>query len=165
MAGTVRKRIWTTGKGETKSAWQVSYTDREGKRRTDTFGKKRDADAALLKIQTEVRNGTHTPDATSVTLADAAQLWLEHCEGAGLGRGPLRVYGQYVRLCILPLLGNQKLSRLTAGDVEDFRDKLVKRMKRGRARAVLSALKSILANAQRKTKLAQNVGLAVKIGR
>jgi hypothetical protein len=51
---SVRKRSWTTDKGEAKSAWVVDYSDQGGKRRLKTFDKKRDADAYHAKVATEV---------------------------------------------------------------------------------------------------------------
>jgi integrase len=42
---SIRKRVWTTGGGEEKTAWVVDYTDQHGKRRLKTFAKKKDAEA------------------------------------------------------------------------------------------------------------------------
>jgi hypothetical protein len=42
---SVRKRKWTTRKGETKEAWVVSYTGQSGSRHLETFDRKKDADA------------------------------------------------------------------------------------------------------------------------
>jgi hypothetical protein len=41
---SVRKRKWTTRKGEVKEAWIVDYSH-EGQRTLRTFQKKKDADA------------------------------------------------------------------------------------------------------------------------
>ncbi len=41
----IRKREWTTGKGERKVAWVVDYKDQHGKRRLKTFQRKKDAEA------------------------------------------------------------------------------------------------------------------------
>jgi len=41
----VRKRIWTTRKGEEREAWVVDYTDHAGKRCFETFDRKGDADS------------------------------------------------------------------------------------------------------------------------
>ena len=151
MAGTVRKRIRTSGKGgAARTTWLADYVDQNGKRHNRTFATRRAADAFLLAAQGEVRDGLHTPDADSITVADAVKLWLRYCEGEGRERGSLRTYGQYCRLYIMPLLGGRKLSRLNAPLVQAFRDEILIRTSRDRAKAVLSALKSILANAQRR---------------
>src|SRR5215469_8629758 len=75
---TVRKRTWES-KGVTQQAWVVDYKDREGQRRFQTFKLKRQADAALTKIQGELQAGTHTPQATSQTVREAAELWYKRC--------------------------------------------------------------------------------------
>jgi len=36
---SIRKRTWTSPKGEQKEAWVVDYVDQGGKRRLKTFGK------------------------------------------------------------------------------------------------------------------------------
>ena len=35
---SVRKRVWTTRKGETKEAWIVDYVDQQGDRHIHTLG-------------------------------------------------------------------------------------------------------------------------------
>jgi len=41
---SVRKRTWTTAKGERKEAWIVDYVDQHDKRHIKTFAKKKAAD-------------------------------------------------------------------------------------------------------------------------
>ena len=41
---SVRKRSWTTRKGEMKEAWIVDYADQEGDRHIRTFDRKKEAD-------------------------------------------------------------------------------------------------------------------------
>src|SRR4051812_39132715 len=72
---SVRKREWTTRKGDAKSAWVVDYVDQGGKRRLRTFAKKKEADAFAATATVEVRDGVHTPASASVTVADAAADW------------------------------------------------------------------------------------------
>ena len=40
----IRKRVWTSGKGE-QTAWVVDYKDQKGTRRLKTFAKQKDAKA------------------------------------------------------------------------------------------------------------------------
>jgi len=166
MAGTVRKRTRTNGKGEViRTTWLADYVDQNGKRHNRTFTTKKAADAFLLVAKGEVRDGLHTPDADSITVGDAVKLWLRYCEGEGRERSSLRTYGQHSRLYLVPLLGGRKLSRLNAPLIQAFRDELLARTSRSRAKAVLSALKSILTDAQRRGLVAQNVALPVRIER
>lgn len=163
MAGTIRKRSWTTRKGETKTAWTANYRDGEGRWRLQTFATKREADAFLTRTKSEVRDGTHTPDRDSITVAEAADLWLKRGEVNGLERGTLRTYMQYVQGAIVPELGTVKLTRLTRQRVEDFREALLRRFAYRRAQLILSALRMILSHAQGRGLIAQNNAVGVRI--
>jgi hypothetical protein len=55
---SVRKRAWTTSKGETKEAWIVDYVDQKGERHIRTFAKKKPADAYHATVKVEVRDPT-----------------------------------------------------------------------------------------------------------
>lgn len=79
---TIKKRSWRTSKGEVREAFRVSYTDREGKRRHKQFHMKRDADAYRIRVEGELARGIHTPDAASLTIGDAADIWLASCESS-----------------------------------------------------------------------------------
>ena len=68
MAGTIRKRPWTTSKGETKFDWTAYYTDQAGNRRNKAFDTKKAADMFLLRARGEVRDGLHIADGASITV-------------------------------------------------------------------------------------------------
>jgi hypothetical protein len=59
-------------------------------------------------------------------------------------------------------IGNRKLANLTTPGVNALRDELLASMSRAMARKVLSSLKSLLRDAQRRGNVAQNVALSVK---
>ena len=44
---SVRKRKWTTGKGEMRESWVVSYPTRDGKQHIETFERKRRCHAEI----------------------------------------------------------------------------------------------------------------------
>ena len=73
---TTRKREWTTPAGAKKSAWQVDYRDARGVRRSKQFARKKEADEFESKAGHEVRQGTHTADSQSITVAKAGELWI-----------------------------------------------------------------------------------------
>jgi integrase len=102
---SVRKRAWTTSKGEQKEAWVVDYVDQGGTRRLKTFAKKKVADSFAATANVEIRAGIHTADSESVTVAKAGELWLETGEQAALERTTLDAYRQHLRLHIEPYLG------------------------------------------------------------
>jgi integrase len=157
MAGTVRKRTWTTRKGETKTAWRADYFDQTSKRRTRQFTTKKAADTWLLRARTEVRDGTHTPDSTSTTVAEAGKAWLGQAETDGLERTTREQYRQHLDH-IVPLLGETKLSRLTVATIKTFRNDLINTgHSRVMAKKIVSSLGAILADAQSAGRVSQNV--------
>jgi hypothetical protein len=72
---SVRKREWTSRKGERKQAWIVDYS-LNGRRHIETFKRKRDADAYAQQVGVDIRAGTHTPVSRSITVAQAAEDWI-----------------------------------------------------------------------------------------
>ena len=158
---TVRKRTWKSG-GETKTAWIADYFDQDGKRHIKTCKTKKEADGFLVQARHEVARGVHTPENASITVAEAGKLWIETGEIEKLERSTLRQYGNHLKLHINPLIGGVKLARLSTPGIEAFRDELLKKGSRAMARKVLSSLKSILGEAQRRGLIAQNSAQPVK---
>jgi integrase len=159
----VRKRTWTNSKGE-QTAWIADYFDQDGKRHIKTFDTKKSATAWLVTAQGEVAQGIHTPESSSVTVAEAADIWIQRGELEKLERSTLQAYRNHVRLHIKPSrIGNEKLARLSTPMVEAFRDDLLKQGSRAMARIVLGSLKSLLGEAQRRGLVAQNVAQPVRV--
>jgi integrase len=154
---SVRKREWVSPKGEAREAWVVDYVDGSGQRRNKNFKRKRDADAYAIRVGAEVRAGTHTPDSTSPTIAEAGQLWLQSSENLGLERTTLDFYRQHLNFHIVPLIGNTKLSQMTVPLVRAFEDKLRTDRSPAMVRKVIGSLSSILSDAQERGLVAQNV--------
>jgi integrase len=163
MAGTVRKRTRINRQGETTVTWFADYYDQHGVRHRRTFDSKTAADGWLTTTRSEVKAGIHTPDARSITIKEAAGLWLRDRIANGCERGTLRVYEQYVRLYINPHLGAVKLSRLTTPTVAAFRDKLLRETSRQRIRKILSALRLTLRKMQLDGLVGQNVAAIVGV--
>jgi integrase len=163
---SVRKRTWNGPSGEPKEAWVVDYVDQHGERHIKTFAKKRDADAHHAIVGTAVRAGTHTADSRSVTVARAAEMWLESCEAAGLERASMMAYRQRADLHITPILGALRLSQLTVPVVRGFEDRL---RRDGRSPAMVRnarrSLGGILADAQERGLVAQNVVYSLRKSR
>ena len=165
---SVRKRKWTTGKGESREAWVVDYVDQKGGRVLKTFDRKKGADAFAATSAVEVREGTHTAASTSITVEQAGKLWLDTGERNGLERTTLDTYAQHLNLHIVPYLGRLKLAELSGPLVREFEDKLrfgrpTPGQKTGEPRSpamtkkVLVALGSILADAQERGHVNRNV--------
>ena len=155
---SIRKRGWKTAKGEAKEAWVVDYVDQAGKRRLKTFARKKDADAFRSQAHVEVKAGVHTPDSASITVAKAAEKWLDTCRARGLERSTINSYIQHARLHIEPFLGRVRLSQISAPGVREFEDKL---RQDGRSpamvRKILTSLGSLLSDAQERGLVSRNV--------
>lgn len=162
---TVTKRVWIDARGKRKEAWRVSYNDQNGKRRFKQFSHKKDADAYELTAQWEVKQGIHTPDADSITVADAADLWLATAEANGCDRGTLKSYAEMARCHIKPLLGSEKLSRLSAPKVVSFTDAMRATRSVAMASKAVRALSMIIGDAQRRGLVNQNVAHGVTVKR
>jgi integrase len=154
---SVRKRSWKSPSGEARAAWVVDYVDQHGERHLKTFARKKDADAYHAAAISDVRAGIHTADSCSNTIAAAGQLWLVSSEAAGLERATMADYRNILDCHITPLIGATKLSRFSMPLVRAFEDRLRKNRSPYLTRKALRILGSILADAQERGLVAQNV--------
>jgi integrase len=151
----VRKRKWTTSKGEQKEAWIFEHAI-DGVRKYETFERKKDAEARQAQVTVDVGKGVHIAP-NKVTVAEAGEMWIKDAEGR-LERATVESYRQHLDQHIKPFLGPLKLSQLNVPNVRNFMDKLrddgrsVPMVKR-----VVGDLGSILADAQERGLVAQNV--------
>ncbi len=168
---SVRKRTWNIGP-DAKAAWVADYFDQHGKRHLKTFSTKKAADAFLVGARHEVREGTYTAANASITVAEAAEMWLRRAELNKLERATVKQYENHVTHHINPLLGRVKLSALTAPMIEKFAADLLSRsysddpkqkLSRAMAKKILSSLKGIIKEAQRQGQIAKNPAEPVTI--
>src|SRR5215470_12954182 len=97
----VRRRI-RNGKEE---KWIADYFDQHKKRHIKTFNTKREATSWLAEAAIQVKNGIHTADRSSVTVAEAGKLWIQRGNTENLERSTLKQYENHVNWHINPLLG------------------------------------------------------------
>ena len=122
---SVRKRTWTTRKGEQREAWIVHYSDQEGHPHIQTFAKKKDADAYHATVRVDVGRGVHTAASKSITVAQAAEDWLKYVELEGREPATILGYRIHVNRHIVPRMGHEKLAKLTTPHINKFRDDLL----------------------------------------
>jgi integrase len=158
---SIRKRYF--GPNKEREAYVVDYVDQHGRRHIKTFRLKKEADDYLTTVRQEVRQGIHTPANKSITVAQAAEDWIKYIEGEGRERSTIERYRQFVRLHIVPRMGNEKLAKLTSPRINAFRDELLRDMSRAMAKKVLVALKATIKDAKRRGNVAQNVASDVSI--
>src|SRR5262249_51775658 len=151
-----------------KEAYVVVYAV-NGQRSQRTFDRKKDADAWIARTQIDVLNGTHTPDAASITVREAGERWLKACkngtaERPALERATCDGYEQHLKHHILPYLGDLKLSRLTPETVRQFESNLAQGVPpRGsdtakpRSRTLISKIRSSLGALLAEARVPRNV--------
>jgi integrase len=160
---SVRKRTWTTRRGENKEAWIVDYIDQQGERHIQTFERKKEADEFHATVKVDVRQGIHTPQGRSPSVAEAAEDWIKYVKLEKRERSTIDHYRNHVDHHINPRLGREKLARLTTPRIQAFRDDLLASLSRAQSKKVLTSLKSLLKDAQRRGNVSQNVALGVSI--
>jgi integrase len=171
----VEKRTWTTKSGE-RTAWVVRYYDADGKYRTKTFKRERDAKDWDAQVKVDLNKGIHRPDSTSITVSEAARLWLERCAGDELEPETIRPYEIHLRLHINPAavpddtpngwsgkLGDVKLAKLTTPMCVAFQRQLLTTNSRSNARRILVSFKAILKEAQIRGLILYNPAKPVRI--
>lgn len=163
----VCKRIWTW-KGIRKTAWVLTYVDARGKRRRRQFDKKSEAEAERVRVEGQLTAGTHVPDATSVTVMDAALAFLADFEGlvhtGKRERSTLRAYDQHVNLHIAPYaIASVKLARLSGPDCTAYARALEAALSDAMSMRVFSTLRHIVRFAQGNGWIATNPAVAVRI--
>lgn len=147
---SIRKRKWTTSKGEQRQGYAVDYFDRQGTRQRRQFESRAQANDFRITVENQMRSGTYRPEGDKITVVELAELFLNHCRGRmergeQVTRRNFQVYEGYVRNYICPDaewhatkhnkpqhahtffdkgLGHCKLSQLTVGMVTLFRDDL-----------------------------------------
>jgi integrase len=152
---SVRKRKWSTKKGERREAWIVDYSDQDGERHIKTFDRKKDADAYHAEVSVGVKAGTHIAPSKSVTVSDAGKSWILGCRN--LEPATVEGYQSHLDLHILPFIGGLRLSDVTPQVVRGLEDTL---RAHGRSnnttRKVLTSLGSLLGDAQERGLAARN---------
>ncbi|WP_181180383.1 site-specific integrase [Mesorhizobium sp. B1-1-7] len=149
----VRKR--TLPSGEVR--WLADYFDAGGKRRAKQFDKRKDADAYLVRVRRDLQLGVHVADSASITIREAAKLWLARCEANSLERSTLAAYAEHVNIHIVPLIGAKKLCQFNTPQVHAFADDLGEK---GRSpdmvKRVVRSLGAIFVDARRRGLAATN---------
>ena len=141
---TVRKRVRTGADGTEKIAWVADYFDQHRRRHLKTFPTRKAAQAWLVETQGEVVRGVHTPERQSINVYEAAQLWLQRGRTEDLEKGTMRGYEALVRLHVTPNdgpgIGAVKLAQLSTPMLEAWRDRLLAKVSRRLAMAILAIL-------------------------
>lgn len=184
----IRKRTWVNAGNQSRTAWTVDFTDANGRRERRQFSSRREADAFRVEIEGKLRTGTFRPEASRVTVKEAAALYLDYCEGRmrrseRMTRHNLAVYEGHVYNYIatdparhekrkrnpkLPIfsggIGELKLAQLTVSKVSDFRDRLREAgVSVATTRKILATLRLVLEHAVLNDLVAVNVAKRIRV--
>jgi integrase len=155
---TIRKRKWTTKKGVTVK-YVADFTDQKGDRHERLFDRRGDAAEWLKSATEQARKGGLVSRRGDITLAQAADNWLDECKANGLERVTITGYEKTVLLHILPTLGAYKLSGLDVQIVKDWRKALLETsgLSRYTAAKVRRVLQTIVTQAIQDGHIGHNV--------
>ncbi|MEL7688730.1 tyrosine-type recombinase/integrase [Citromicrobium bathyomarinum] len=101
----------------------------------------------------------------TVTISDAAKLWLDRCELEQLERATLHSYRGHVKNHIEPKIGYLMLKEFSAVHVREFLDGMLRYSTRAMAKKCLTSLRSIISAAQERGLVQHNVARDVKLRR
>jgi integrase len=169
---SIRKRSWTTSKGEVRQAWTLDFVDAAGNRDRRQFSTRREADAFRVEVEGQIRAGTFRPDSTKVTIREAAEAFLEYCQGRmergeRMTRTTFETYRGYISNHVLHPehgISSLKLAQLTSGQVGRFRDSLRSAgVSVPTTRKILSTLQGVLEHAKARDLLAVNAAKGTKV--
>jgi integrase len=185
---SVRKRMWKNANGVESTRWIVDVMDANGHRERRQFESKKEADAFRIATEGQMRAGTFRGDAAKFTVKDAADRFLEHCEGRRkrgermtrhnyntmdghignyICRDPKRHEGKARPSRLKKFdggIGSIRLSQLTARSVGDFRDRLRDaKVTVVTTRKILSTLQQLLGYAVDRDMVGINVARGVKV--
>jgi integrase len=147
-----------------KDDWVADYNDQHGVRHRLGFPSKKQAERRLVEIQGQVARSIHTPEPGSLTVIEAAKLWLQRCEIERLEKTTQRGYRDTVRNYIATSeIGNVTLAKLTTPMIETWRLWLLEHYTPHLARNILGTLRRTLTEMQRRGIVAYNVAGPVKI--
>ena len=104
-----------------------------------------------------------TTSNSKVTISDAAKLWIARCELEQLERATLHSYRGHVKNHIEPKMGHLLLTQLSAVDVREFLDAMLRDSTRPMAKKCLTTLRSIISTAQERGIVQHNVARDVKL--
>lgn len=99
------------------------------------------------------------------TISEAAKMWLQRCHLEQLERATLHSYSGHVRNHIEPKIGHLLLTSLSAVNVRDFLDGMLRDSTRAMAKKCLTTLRSIISAAQERGLVLHNVARDVKLRR
>ncbi len=98
-----------------------------------------------------------------ITISEACEIWLDRCHLEKLERATIHSYRSHVKHHIVPKIGAIKLAELTAADVRQFLDGILRDSTRSNAKKSLTSLRSLISESQERGFVQHNVARDVKL--
>ncbi len=141
----IRTKIGKNRYGATVKKFELTYADKSGRRYSRTFNSKRDADAARIRIETEIYERRHVTRKNSRTVLQGLRAWLDYMEGLEKAhkreRTTIDKYRSHLKRYIAPSeIANVSLAELQPADVQSFVEFLEKTLKTAYARKIYHTL-------------------------
>jgi integrase len=164
---SVYKRSWITRKGQTKTAWVVTWVERGGQQRRRQRASKRAADALRLRVENQLAGGA-SPGAADRAIGDIATAFLVDFDGlvqtAKREESTRRMYAQHVELHLRPFaIARVKAGELAGPDCLDYARALEAARSGAMAQRVFRTFRQILDFGLAHGWLAVNPAKAIRI--
>ena len=98
-----------------------------------------------------------------ITISQACEIWLDRCQLEKLERATIHSYRSHIKHHIVPKIGSIILTDLTAADVRQFLDDILRDSTRSNAKKSLTSLRSLISEAQERGYVQHNVAREVKL--
>ena len=169
---SIRKRTWVTDGSRKKTAYIVDYVDNRGVRHRPQFTKWKEADLFRIEVENELGRGTYRSDARTISISDACNAFISHCDGRyqrneGMTRKTLVVYRGHIKNYIGHEqwgIGSMLLAQVSPKAIGEFRDRI---RSAGTSvpttRKVLTTLHAVLAYAISQDWVAVNAASGVRV--
>lgn len=144
---SVRRRPGTDKNGQ-PYGWQVRWIDpATGKRPSETFKLKKDADAFLRKVEREIEDGVHISKDKAVTVAEVCRRYVEAAEAREqrreIGACRLIQINIMVDKHIVPRIGEKLFHEVGAAEIDRLYNTMTKDVSPFYARMIVSNLATI----------------------
>jgi integrase len=117
---TVFRRKWKNSKGQ-QSCWALGYNDTFGNRKIESgFGTKVEAEKELSKRLQEIENGSYFEVNKTLTFKQITDKFLKYHVEMHLKESTCDTYMGFLRVHILPVLGNMKIIEITPNTIYEY---------------------------------------------
>jgi integrase len=154
MASIQKVNLKQARNGRPGVGYRVMWRDPDGRQRSKSFGRERDARAFKAEVEASMNTGAYRDPANDrVTLGVYAASWLD-TKRASKRTGTVRTYESHMGRHILPTFGTRRMSAIRRSDVQAWANQLGQALSPATQRAVYDILAAVFKDAVRDRLLA-----------